>query len=139
MRVFNEDKTQELKTYDLKYGYLKDDKIKVGRFQGVDEQGHYEDITDEETGEVENLYVIDIPMQSPYDIYEDIQVFVPYSTEQVTKNTIIELKELLQKYKEDVEQVELFGMERSDYAEKKQSCADIILQLRQLEASLKNT
>ena len=139
MRVFNEDKTQELKTYDLKYGYLKDDKIKVGRFQGVDEQGHYEDIADEETGEIENLYVIDIPMQSPYDIYEDIQVFVPYSTEQVTKNTIIELKELLQKYKEDVEQVELFGMERSDYAEKKQMCADIILQLRQLEASLKNT
>lgn len=136
MRVFNEDKTQELKTYDLKYGYLKDDKLKVGRFAGVDEQGHYEDIVDEETGEVENVFIIDVPMQSPYDIYEDIQVFVPYSTETITKNTITELKELLKKYKEDVEQVELFDMERSDYAEKKQACADIIIQLRQLEKQI---
>lgn len=43
------------------------------------------------------------------------------------------LKEQIKKFKEDVEQVELFGMERDDYAEKKQLCKDIILELRQLE------
>lgn len=43
------------------------------------------------------------------------------------------LKEQLQKYKEDVEQVDLFGMQRADYQEKKQLCADIVLELRELE------
>ena len=47
------------------------------------------------------------------------------------------LKQQLQKFKEDVEQVELFGMERPDYSEKKQQCANIILQLRTLENQLK--
>lgn len=46
------------------------------------------------------------------------------------------LKAQLQKYKEDVEQVELFDMERADYAEKKRMCAEIILQLRELEKQL---
>lgn len=50
---------------------------------------------------------------------------------------IMELKQLLQKYKEDVEQVELFDMERSDYETKKQYCKNIILELRSLESQLK--
>ena len=45
------------------------------------------------------------------------------------------LKQLLERYKQDVEQVELFNMQRDDYAEKKQMCASIILQLRELENS----
>lgn len=32
-----------------------------------------------------------------------------------------------------VEQVELFGMERSDYEEKKRLCAEMIIELRSLE------
>ena len=51
---------------------------------------------------------------------------------------IRELKEQLQKYKEDVEQVDLFGMERADYQEKKQRCAEIVLQLRQLESEVQD-
>lgn len=51
-------------------------------------------------------------------------------------NRIAELKTLLQKYKEDVEQVELFGMERSDYEEKKKLCADFIIELRNLEKNV---
>lgn len=49
------------------------------------------------------------------------------------ENTIQELKKTLVKYKEDVEQVELFGMQRDDYEEKKQECVNIILRLRELE------
>ena len=44
------------------------------------------------------------------------------------------LKQQLKKYKEDVEQVELFGMERADYEEKKTQCVAIIEELRVLEA-----
>ena len=51
---------------------------------------------------------------------------------------IRELKEQLQKYKEDVEQVDLFGMQRNDYQEKKQRCAEIVLQLRQLESEVQD-
>lgn len=43
------------------------------------------------------------------------------------------LKQELKKFKEDVEQVELFDMERSDYEQKKIRCANIILELRNLE------
>lgn len=50
---------------------------------------------------------------------------------------IFELKLDLAKYKEDVEQVELFGMQRDDYEQKKEMCKNIILQLRQLESQLK--
>lgn len=46
---------------------------------------------------------------------------------------IAELKSQLIKYKEDVEQVDLFGMQREDYEEKKQLCANLVLQLRELE------
>ena len=51
--------------------------------------------------------------------------------------TIQEKKVLLNKYREDVEQVDLFGMERADYAEKKELCKQLVYELRELEASFK--
>jgi len=52
-------------------------------------------------------------------------------------NQITVKKRLLQKYKEDIEQVELFGMQREDYEQKKELCKNIIVELRQLEKQLK--
>lgn len=40
---------------------------------------------------------------------------------------------LLKKYKYDVEQVDLFGMQRDDYEEKKALCAQLVRELRELE------
>ena len=51
--------------------------------------------------------------------------------------TIREKKALLNKYREDVEQVDLFGMVRNDYSEKKELCKQFVYELRELEASLK--
>lgn len=51
---------------------------------------------------------------------------------------IAKRKMTLQKYKEDVEQVELFSMERSDYEQKKEFCKNIVLELRSLEQQMKN-
>ncbi len=59
---------------------------------------------------------------------------VPEPTE--LEKTIMQIqdkKTLLAKFKEDVEQVELFGMERADYESKKKICSDLILELRELE------
>ena len=46
---------------------------------------------------------------------------------------IAEKKALLLKYREDVEQVDLFGMEREDYEEKKAACRTLVEELRALE------
>ena len=46
---------------------------------------------------------------------------------------IAEKKALLLKYREDVEQVDLFGMEREDYEEKKAACRTLVEELRTLE------
>ena len=51
--------------------------------------------------------------------------------------TIQEKKALLNKYREDVEQVDLFGMERADYEEKKILCKQLVYELREMEALLK--
>ena len=59
------------------------------------------------------------------------------TAEQQKINRIAELKEQIAKYKEDVEQVELFGMERADYEDKKAQCVQIIEELRILERQLK--
>ena len=52
---------------------------------------------------------------------------------------ISQLKSKLKKFKEDVEQVELFGMEREDYEQKKEMCKNIVLQLRELESQLRES
>ena len=52
------------------------------------------------------------------------------------KMSTADLKQELEKWKEDVEQVELFGMERTDYEEKKQQCANMIGRLRELEKKI---
>lgn len=52
------------------------------------------------------------------------------------KKLIKEKKALLNKYREDVEQVDLFGMKRADYEEKKIACRTLVEELRVLERQL---
>lgn len=56
---------------------------------------------------------------------------------QEIKKQIQEKKVLLEKYKYDIQQVDLFGMERTDYEQKKSLCVQLVLELRELENSLK--
>ena len=62
-----------------------------------------------------------------------IQKMPEPSIMELAKIQIRDKKATLEKYKEDVEQVELFGMQRDDYEIKKQMCVEIILELRKLE------
>ena len=55
---------------------------------------------------------------------------------QAKQKLIAEKKALLNKYREDVEQVDLFGMERDDYAEKKLACKTLVEELRVLEKNV---
>lgn len=89
MRVFNEDKTQELKEYDLNKGHLKLDKLFIRHHEAVEEikeQWHYETIAEYPNGGKDVEKIIDVPYQVPqeeYDEYEDIYVYIPYTDEEL--------------------------------------------------------
>ena len=89
MRVFNEDKTQELKEYDLNKGHLELDKLFVKHHEAAEEikeQWHYETIAEYPNGGRDVSKVIDVPYQAPqeeYDEYEDIYVYIPYTYEEL--------------------------------------------------------
>lgn len=61
---------------------------------------------------------------------------VAQAARQTLLSQISAKKTLLVKYREDVEQVDLFGMERADYAEKKKLCKQLVEELRELEKKL---
>lgn len=71
------------------------------------------------------------------DFCDDDELEIEISSEQEKQNQIAELKIKLQKFKEDVEQVVLFGIEREDLQEKKKLCADLVFTLRELEKAEK--
>lgn len=89
MRVFNEDKTQELKEYNLNKGHLELDKLFIRHHKAVEEikeQWHYETIAEYPNGGKDVEKIIDVPYQAPqeeYDEYEDIYVYVPYTYEEL--------------------------------------------------------
>ena len=136
MKVYNQEKTKELTTYDLQKGYLQKDKLFLRHINAVEEQGHYETIKEYENGGKDVEWVVDVQGVKEHDEFEDIEIYIPYTQKELSIMQIGTLKAQLQKYKEDVEQVELFDMQRADYAEKKRMCAEIVLQLRELEKNI---
>lgn len=87
--------------------------------------------------EVEEISpIVAVEAKDAYDEYEDIQVFIPYTAEQLKERADnkrhSELKAELAKIKEDIEQ-ESFGLVRDDFTEKKARAAEIINELRVLE------
>lgn len=145
MRIFNETKSQEIQEENIDYSKYKlaQTKLFVKHHEAVTEvkeQSHYEVIKVYNNGGKDVKKVVDvagIKARPAYDEYEDILYLVPLTQTESIYYKITNLKQKLAKYKEDVEQVELFDMERSDYEQKKQMCANIILELRQLEKNVK--
>ena len=87
MRVFNQDKTQELTTYDLSKGKLVDDTIKtiIPAIVGQEEVGHYETIAEYPNGGKDVEWVVDQPFieaQAEREEVEEIQVYIPFTSEE---------------------------------------------------------
>lgn len=80
------------------------------------------------SGENHTLYVENGKIVSKLD-----ESKVARAAKQALLSQIATKKALLVKYREDVEQVDLFGMERADYAEKKAACKTLVEELRELE------
>lgn len=140
MRVFDENKNYELKTYDLEKGYLKADKILVAHHPAIpeqEEQWHREVARTYESGGREFKKVIDSPYQpyqEAYDEYEDIQVYVPYTDKELAEREIQTLKRNLAdtdyqaiKYAEGV-------MSESEYAPIKSQREDWRYRINYLQA-----
>lgn len=89
MRIFNEEKTEELTSPDLAQGYLKQDKLFVAHHEAQEEvkrQSHYEVIAEYPNGGKDLREVIDVeyqPAKEAWDEYEDIQVYVQYTAEEL--------------------------------------------------------
>lgn len=84
-------------------------------------------------GENHSLYVENGKVVSKLD-----ESKVAQATRQTLLSQISAKKALLVKYREDVEQVDLFGMERADYAKKKAACKTLVEELRELEKELRS-
>lgn len=82
-------------------------------------------------GENHTLYVENGKVVSKLD-----ESKVAQAARQTLLSQISAKKALLVKYREDVEQVDLFGMDRADYADKKKLCKQLVEELRELEKKL---
>ena len=107
MRIFDETKTKEITNPDLEKGYLQNDKLLIAHHEAqaeVQEQKHEELLKEYPNGGKEFIEVIDVPYspaKEAWDEYEDIQVYIPYTEEELTtiaaRNAIVEAKAFLEK------------------------------------------
>ncbi len=144
MKIYDQSKTKELNREEINFslGYLIEDKLFIKHHDAVvgqKEEGHYETIKEYPNGGKDVKWVVDVPAveaKEAYDEYENIQIYIPYTEEELQKianeQRCFELKTELVKIKEDIEQ-ETFGIIREDFAEKKARAAEIINELRGLE------
>lgn len=143
MKIYNEEKTQELNEQDLDFtlGYLKSDKRLLSHHDAVEGRNavYADRIVEEENGGVsvyKDLVTPAVEAKEEWDEYENIQVYIPYTAEELKeradKKRHAELKAELEKVMEDIEQEHL-GIVRDDYSEKKARAAVIINELRVLE------
>ena len=101
MRVFNQEKTQELHSYDLTKGVLLEDKLFVKHHEAIvgnTGKFHYVTTKTYPNGgkELKKVWDIEpIKAQEAYDEYEDIKVYIPYTEKELGQKEIRELKNKL--------------------------------------------
>lgn len=104
MVVYNQEKTEILTEYDLTKGYLQNDTItkRISEVKAVEERFHYETVREYSNGGRDRKKVIDVAgvkAVPAHDEIEEIQVYIPYTVEQIAKREkiarIAELKRLL--------------------------------------------
>lgn len=86
---------------------------------------------------VNNPDYIEITEQEYNELSKPKELTVEQKALREKRQIHAEKEALLKKYKYDVEQVDLFGMQRADYEEKKALCAQLVLELKALEKEMK--
>lgn len=97
MRVFNQNKTEELKEYDLEKGYLKSDVIKetVHHDEVLATEGKFHYVTYSNGGR--DKVWDELPRKAVLAYYEEveseIQVYIPYTEEEIEERELSSLRE----------------------------------------------
>ena len=89
MRVFNEDKTKELKEYDLEKGHLEDDEL-ITHYDYVEEVGHWETLREYSNGGKDVQWIVEVAGVEEHDEKEPIQIYIPYTKEELHKKELNE-------------------------------------------------
>lgn len=99
MRIFNEDKTKELKEEDIDYtkGCLKPDVLvtHIPARKGQEEKGHWKTIKEYPNGGKDVEWIIDQPKIEPceeHDEYEDILIYHIYTQTELDEIELDEIK-----------------------------------------------
>ena len=112
MKIYNEDKTQILDNPDLKKGWLQEDKIVIKTIpatEEIPEEGHWITIKEYENGGKDVEWVVDVegqPAKPETYEYEDIQVYVPYTEEELKQKRIYEIQARLNELNQDFTQMQ---------------------------------
>ena len=145
MKIYNEEKTEELNLDDLnmELGYLKEDVLihHISAQPLIEEQGHYETIAEYPNGGKDVEWIVDVegqPAIEEHDEQEDILVFIEYSERDLTIRSIGELKAHLQAT--DYQAIKFAEGELSaeDYASMKEQRRQWRVQINQLEQQLED-
>jgi len=94
-KIYNQEKTQELNLSELseELGYLKSSTIHhhIDAVEGVEEQGHYEVVAEYPNGGKDVEWIIDVPgieAKPAEDYDEEIDIYIPYTEEELRKRNI---------------------------------------------------
>lgn len=107
MKIYDEKKINILNEddIDLEKGYLIDDRLvtHIPFKEGKPEKGHYEVVKEYDNGGKDVEWVIDEPGEpdiEEHDEYEDIQIYTPYTEQELTdikkEKILIEIEQLKQ-------------------------------------------
>ena len=100
MRIFNEEKTEELTNPDLTLGHLNQDKLFIAHHEAQEEiqqQSHYEVEREYPNGGKDLKEVIDVeyqPAKDAWDEYEDILVYIPHTEEELEQIQLYNIRSM---------------------------------------------
>lgn len=99
MRIFNDQKTYEILNPDLTKGRLIEDRLLLKTLPAVEyveEQGHFETIAEYPNGGKDVKWIVDAPAifaKDAEDVYEEIQIYVPFTAEEIDKQNKSRIEE----------------------------------------------
>ena len=145
IKIYNQDKTEILKEYDLSKGEIVKDKLIIHHDEiiGQKEEGHYETVAEYKNGGKDIKWVIDKPYIEHIDAYdeeEEIGVYIPYSEEEIQKikdeNELYRLKDEIASTDYEALKYAEGWFTEEEYAPIKQHREELRKKIRQLEEKL---
>lgn len=144
MKIYNEEKTQELKKEDinLELGYLKEDKLLITHHDAIEAKSavYGDKIEVLPNGSRQNIKPLISPAveaKDAWDEYEDIQVYVPYTEKELAEREIRVLKAKLSETDYQAIKFAEGEMNLEEYAEMKAMRASWRKRINELEEVVK--